>query len=106
MARNETSPFEQAFGDLDAFFYIIVVLSFYAISLVLLMIKYIRREQEETSLDYYYSEYVKRTWFQTPAVQNRLALERERKWIDPIMQAELSSPCQPDEANALRETTI
>ncbi|PVD23039.1 hypothetical protein C0Q70_16301 [Pomacea canaliculata] len=36
-------------GNLDAFFYIIVVLSFYAISLVLLMIKYIRREQEETS---------------------------------------------------------
>lgn len=75
-------------GNLDAFFYIIVVLSFYAISLVLLMIKYIRREQEETSLDYYYTEYVKPTWFQRPDVQNRMAMARQGKLLEKMMQRE------------------
>ena len=76
------------FGDLGAFCYIIIVLSFYAISIVLLMIKYIRREQEETWLDYYYAEYVKRTWFRRPEVQNRMAMKREQKWIHKVLRGE------------------
>jgi hypothetical protein len=49
----------------DAFLYIIVVLCFYALSLVLLMVKYIRREEEELSLNFYYTEFVKREAFNT-----------------------------------------
>lgn len=93
-------------GNLDAFFYIIVVLSFYAISIVLLMIKYIRREQEETSLDYYYTEYVKRTWFQRPDVQNRMAMARQGKLLEKMMQREeATSGCEHGvfEQKTLRE---
>lgn len=72
---------------LDAFLYIIIVLSFYAISMVLLMIKYIRREEEEMSLDYYYTEFVKREHFQQPHIKNRLALERDRQHIDKALLA-------------------
>ena len=75
-------------GELDAFFYIIIVLSFYAISIAFLMIKYIRREREEISLDFYYTEYVNRTWFQRPDVQNQLAMKRERQWIRRVLMTE------------------
>ena len=78
-------------GELDAFLYIIVVLSFYAISIALLMINYVRREREETSLDYDYMEYVSRSWFERPEVQNRLAMMRERQWIEKVLKSE---PCQ------------
>lgn len=61
--------------DYDAFAYIIVVLSFYALSMVLLMIKYVRREEEDISLDYYYTEFVKREQFQNPLFKNKVALQ-------------------------------
>lgn len=67
--------------EFDAFLYIIIVLSFYAISMVLLMIKYIRREEEELSLDYYYEEFVKREKFQNYRLRNLEALERTRRFI-------------------------
>lgn len=60
----------------DALLYIIVVLSFYAMSMVLLMIKYIRREEEEISLDFYYTEFVKREKFRTANFKNSLALQK------------------------------
>ncbi|KAK7495071.1 hypothetical protein BaRGS_00013711 [Batillaria attramentaria] len=88
---QEKAPQGYHLSDLDALFYIIVVLSFYAVSIVLLMITYIRREQEETSLDYYYTEYVKRTWFQQPVVQNRMAMDRDRKWLEKIVEAKPAS---------------
>ena len=60
----------------DAFLYIIVVLCFYALSLVLLMVKYIRREEEELSLNFYYTEFVKREAFNTATYQNKLLLDK------------------------------
>lgn len=61
------------------FIYIIVVLCFYALSMVLLMVKYIRREEEEIFLDYYYTEFVKREQFQTATYQNKLLLEKTKR---------------------------
>lgn len=49
--------------DINALFYIVVVLSFYASALVLLMIKYMRGEQQDARLSYYYQEFVKRDDF-------------------------------------------
>ncbi|KAK6188898.1 hypothetical protein SNE40_004980 [Patella caerulea] len=68
--------------EFDAFLYIICVLSFYALSMVLLMIKYIRREEAEMSLDYYYTEFVKRDRFQCAQFQNKTALQREKTRFD------------------------
>ena len=50
-------------SEISAFMYIVVVLSFYALSMVLLMIKYIKREREEAVYDNYFMEYVKRDSF-------------------------------------------
>lgn len=46
-----------------AWMYILFVLTFYAFSIVILMIKYIRREREGAKLEYYYNEFVKRDWY-------------------------------------------
>ncbi|XP_033738425.1 uncharacterized protein LOC117325984 isoform X2 [Pecten maximus] len=73
--HNSTSGVLYDVIDFDAFAYIFVVLSFYAVSMVLLMIKYIRREEEEVCLNYYYTEFVKREKFQNPVFKNKVALQ-------------------------------
>lgn len=47
----------------DAYMYILFVLTFYAFSIVVLMVKYIRREREGAKLEFYYNEFVKRDWY-------------------------------------------
>lgn len=49
--------------DFNALMYIVVVLMFYAVSMTLLMVKYIKQEKEEALLDHYYNEFVKRDTF-------------------------------------------
>jgi len=43
--------------------YILFVLTFYAFSIVVLMVKYIKHEREGSKLEYYYTEFVKREWY-------------------------------------------
>ena len=50
-------------SDISAFLYIVVVLSFYGLSMVLLMVKYIKRERDDAVYDHYFLEYVKRDSF-------------------------------------------
>ena len=52
----------------NAWLYILFVLMFYAFSIVVLMVKYIRREREGSKLDYYYDEFVKRDWYKDKAM--------------------------------------
>ena len=67
-ANNATATMLSDNGvGVSAFMYIVVVLSFYAVSMVLLMIKYIKREREEALFDYYYLEFVKRESFNAKA---------------------------------------
>lgn len=54
----------------DALFYIITVLLFYACSIVILMVKYIRRERQEAEFSSYYHDYVLRDQFHQPQYQN------------------------------------
>lgn len=54
----------------DPLFYIITVLMFYALSIIILMVKYIRRERQEAEYDNYYYEFVTREKFQTPQFKN------------------------------------
>lgn len=61
-----TDTLENGFKSHDALLYIVVVLLFYALSMVILMIKYIRREREEAEMANYYAEYVSREKFRTP----------------------------------------
>lgn len=63
-------------GSLDALLYIIIVLLFYVFSIVVLMVKYIRREREEATLRNYYYEFVSRDKFQSPQYSNRLFMRR------------------------------
>lgn len=55
----------------DALLYIITVLMFYSISIVILMVKYIRREKQEADLQQYYHEYVSREKFHSPLIDNK-----------------------------------
>ena len=66
----------------DAFLYIVVVLSFYAFAMVVLMIKYIRRENQEAELSYYFTEFIKRDKFQSPTFQNQLNVDCTRQILD------------------------
>lgn len=54
----------------DPLFYIITVLMFYAFSIIILMVKYIRRERQEAEFDNFYYEFVSREKFQTPQFKN------------------------------------
>ena len=58
-----TVPTDPGNDEFDALMYIIIVLMFYAISMTLLMVKYIKRERQEAVLDYYFNEFVKRENF-------------------------------------------
>ena len=63
-SENETKVEETELADsTNALYYILFVLMFYAFSIVVLMIKYIRREREGSKLEYYYNEFVKREWY-------------------------------------------
>ena len=48
--------------DSNAYLYILFVLTFYAFSIVVLMVKYIKREREGTRYESYYAEFVERKW--------------------------------------------
>ena len=60
-ASVDNTPFED--DSSSAYLYIVFVLMFYAFSIVVLMVKYIRREREGSKLEYYYNEFVKREWY-------------------------------------------
>ena len=49
--------------DSHAYLYILFVLTFYAFSIIVLMVKYIKREREGNRDESYYSEFVKREWW-------------------------------------------
>ena len=57
--------------DEGAFLYIVVVLCIYAICLIILLIKYVKSENREAVLNYYYQEFVKRDRFKEPRVEQR-----------------------------------
>lgn len=63
LSQNTTSSQEHYNDSANAWMYILFVLMFYAFSIVILMIKYIRREREGSKLEYYYNEFVKRDWY-------------------------------------------
>lgn len=48
-----------------AFMYIVIVILFYALSIVILMVKYIRQEEDNARLEWYYDEFVKREHFRS-----------------------------------------
>lgn len=99
ITTEETPVLSDEEADFDAFLYIIFVLSFYSLSMVFLMIKYIRREEEEMSLNLYYTEFVKRDDFDTPARKNRHLMEVNKHVLDKVRKKLLCS-------NALRQPSI
>ncbi|XP_023334227.1 uncharacterized protein LOC111705792 [Eurytemora carolleeae] len=64
--RQKELEASEGYRDKDesqAYLYILFVLMFYAFSIVILMVKYIRREREGHRLDSYYEEFVRRSWY-------------------------------------------
>lgn len=59
--QKENQVYQEDSG--NAYMYILFVLTFYAFSIVVLMVKYIRREREGSKLEFYYNEFVKRDWY-------------------------------------------
>jgi hypothetical protein len=55
----------------DALLYIIVVLGLYACCMVILMVKYIQRENKEARYESYFAEFVKREQFDKPRNRNK-----------------------------------
>ena len=68
---NQTSTLPRPSAGLDALLYIVIVLMFYAVAMVMLMVKYVRREEEDAMLDFYYTEFVKREDFARTALMAR-----------------------------------
>lgn len=69
-------------NDKEALFYIITVLMFYAVSIVILMVKYLRQEKQEAEYTNYYYEYVSRDKFQDPLYQNSLSVQRTMRAVN------------------------
>ena len=72
----------KADGSQDALLYIVIVLSFYALAMIVLMVKYVRRENQEAQLRYYYTEFIKRDKFHSAAYQNRHEVEAMRRKLE------------------------
>ncbi|GFO19004.1 hypothetical protein PoB_004550900 [Plakobranchus ocellatus] len=83
-------------GSLDALLYIVIVLLFYAFSIVILMIKYVRREREEANLRNYYHEFVSRDKFRSPQYRNKQSMKR----IFGRRRRKNGTSGDPDEGNA------
>lgn len=83
----------------DAFIYIVAVLLFYSASIVLLMIKYVRREEHEAELDFYYLEFVKREHLPTNAFLIDKRTSPMAKYLLPIPEKE-------QEENELNQTSL
>ena len=66
--KPETENFDDS-G--NAYMYILFVLTFYAFSIIILMVKYIRREREGSKLEFYYNEFVKRDWYKDRNLYDR-----------------------------------
>ena len=84
----------------DALLYIVVVLLFYACSMVILMIKYVRREKEEAEMAHYYNEYVARERFKSPKYQIQQFMKRIPK---PVVRKEEISEDYEDFVSCLNE---
>ena len=82
---------EDDYNQPDALLYIVVVLLFYAFAMVVLMIKYIRRENQEAELSFYFTEFVKRDQFQDSRYQNKKSVEAMKTVV-----AELYQPAVPE----------
>ena len=54
-------------AQINALVYIVAVLLFYSVSIVLLMIKYIKTEEHDCELEFYYNEFVKRDHLTRPS---------------------------------------
>lgn len=78
---NVTSPKPEVV-EFEAFLYIVVVIAFYATSIVFLLIKYARNDDEEQNLKYNYTEFVKREKFQTAQYKNMEALVRTKAVLE------------------------
>lgn len=74
--------------EMDAFFYIVVVIAFYSITIVFLLIKYNRNDDEDQSSKFNYSEYVNRERFQTARYKNKVALEKTKALIGTLNLSE------------------
>ena len=58
-------------GNSGAYKYILFVLAIYSFSILILMIKYIKREREGSKLEFYYQEFVKRDWYKDKNLYDR-----------------------------------
>ena len=82
---NKTSP--------DALLYIVVVLAFYALAMIILMIKYVRRENQEAQLTYYFMEFIKRDKFSSAEYQNRQDLKAVTRVLRKLYPATVDKGC-------------
>lgn len=80
-ATNSSNHDAEPHSSQDALFYIITVLMFYACSIVILLVKYVKRERQEAAFTHYYCEYVTREKFQNPLYQNQQHMKKFMKSI-------------------------
>lgn len=79
---------------LNALMYIVVVLLFYAFSLVVLMVKYIRRENKEAYLRQCFQEFVAREQFQSAQIRNQIHMQHVIRQTD-LQQLQHCSSHEP-----------
>ena len=75
---------EYVASDVSALLYIVIVLGFYAFAMVVLMVAYIRRENQEAEISHYFTEYIKRDKFETARYQNLQKLESVRRTMEAL----------------------
>ena len=99
----EGSTDERDVSSPDAFMYIIVVLSFYVFAMTVLMVKYIRRENREAQLSYYFQEFINRDKFNTPQYHNKQRVNAIKSTLSRFYQSMRFSDNEKASALALQE---
>lgn len=108
VTSSESSTVAEDFQktDKEALFYIITVLMFYAVSIVTLMVKYLRQEKQEAEYTNYYYEYVSRDKFQDPLYQNSLNVQRTLSAVRDSYNKVVPTDCIPHTKPAFSETSV
>ena len=80
-AGTTGTPSEYVGSDESALLYIVIVLGFYAFAMVVMMVAYVRRENQEAEISNYFTEFIKRDRFETARYQNRQKIESVQRTL-------------------------
>ena len=89
--------------ELQAFMYIVIVLLFYAMCIILLMVQYITRENEDAELNRYFTAFVRRDRYNCKVLENN---KRRQEVLLTTNYIRAWEHCQRSRLQGIKETSV